>query len=246
MRTTVLNIPYLFAGQYGPEASNCFTAVANPATLPYISGFSAALHSEKRFLLEEYQSVTACASMRKHTSGFAVMAQYAGTIFFNEKMIGAAYGKSMGKLSLGALFQYYTYPANQRLLRFGLSSIWRITDHVFSSFSCINPQQAASASSSAYAPAVLLMGVGCQLSQQVYVGAESQKEDERPPEITIAIIYKPVSSMRFKAVWSTDSQQFFFASGWKWNDIMIEIGAGIHQVLGASPSLALVFQKNHD
>lgn len=244
LRTTVLNAQYLYAGQYGPEASNCFTAVANPATLPDVNGFSVALQSEKRFLLKEFQSVTACAALRNHNNGFAVLAQYAGTVLFNEKIIGATYGKSLGKVSLGALFQYYMYAANQRLTRFGLSSVWKITDQVFTSFSCINPHQAVSASSIS-APAVFQMGVGWQLSQQVYIGAESQKEDEKPPQIIMVLSYKPSTSLRCKAVWSTGSQQVFFASGWKWNDIMIEIGAGIHQVLGPSPTLAIIFQKNH-
>ena len=242
--------PYQAAARYAPMVTDAFTHAVNPATLSGLSGFCAGVNVENRFLVPGFNRLTLSASYRKSPSGFSLRLRYFGDQEYNENTCGLNYGFSLGKITLGAIFNYHFIhfagnPA-ESYLQYGLASLWRLSDKVYSSFRITNPGFFRARERKNYPLATTIqMGIGCLLSPNLYLGIELEKEEGKTPQVIFALCYQYASDFFFKGYWTAQNHQPFISAGWQWKNLRVETGCAFHPVLGISPSLTLLLQPKN-
>lgn len=245
-----VSIPYLAAAEFAPSVTDAFTCAYNPSTISGLDGFSAGIYTENRFHSRELNMICICAAAKKSQSGFSLLLRYFGNRDYNENCIGINYGFSMGKVTLGAIFNYQslhiTGSPSESYIKYGIASLWQISEKVYTSFRVANPHFFETGNKDHYRVAsVTQMGIGYMASKNLYIGFESEKEEGKPPQLIFAICYQYAANFFLKGYWTTGNHQPYLGAGWQWKNIRIETGCGFHQVLGVSPSLTILFQKKN-
>jgi hypothetical protein len=236
------------AAKYAPSVIDAFNCAYNPALSPLMPEFAAGLYTENRFLTEELKLVSAAAVIRRSQSGISLLIRHFGNIDYNENCFGLNYGFSLGKVSLGAIFNYQMLQvgdgSSENYIKYGVASVWQLSEKVFTSFRLTNPHFFERGSQQRYPVATLTQfGIGYAASRELYIGVESQKEEDKPPQLVFAICYQYAGKYFFGCNWTTGSQQPYLSAGWQWKNLRIETGCAFHQVLGISPSLTILYQK---
>lgn len=243
-----VTVPYLYSARYSPEVTDPFTCVFNPATLPSLKGFAAGLYSERRFMTEGLDLAVLSAAFGGRTSGAGLLFRHFGNADYGENEIGINYGKALGNVSIGAFFNYQRFNVSgspgQSVLNIGITSVWHISEKIFSGIRLINPAVFFIKDKERLRlPSAFSMGFGIQASSKVYCGIESNKEEGRSLQILLSVNYHFAEKFFTKFCWSTDNNQPYFSSGWRFNDFRIEAGCSYHMNLGATPSLVFIYQK---
>jgi hypothetical protein len=237
------------SAKYAPSVVDAFTGAYNPAVLPFIGDFAAGIYTENRFLSDELKLVSVAAAVKRSHSGISLLLRYFANLDYNESCIGLNYGFSLGKVSLGTIFNYDLLHIRgsppESYIQYGVASLWQVSEKVFTSFRITNPHFFAGDSKQGYQIAtVTQFGVGYAASEEFYVAVESQKEEDKPPQAIFAICYQYAGRFFFNACWSTGTRQPYISAGWQWKKFRIETGCAFHQVLGISPSLTILYMKN--
>lgn len=243
-----VTFPYLSSGQYSPEVNDPFTSVFDPATLPYLKGFAAGMYSEKRYMTEGLNLLVMAAAFGGRNNGASLLMQQFGNPDYNEQEIGVGYGKSLGKISIGALFHLQRFTVRglpgRQVLQFGMSSIWHVSEKVYTAIRILNPGIFYSNNTERiHPPSIISMGAGMQASSKVYLGLETRKEEDHPLQMLFSLRFQFAEKFFSRFCWSTINNQPFFSTGWKWKDFRIEAGCSYHLALGPSPSLIFIYQK---
>jgi hypothetical protein len=238
---------YLSAAQYAPETANAFTATLNPATLPFINNFTAGIASEKPYMLSELQLILLTAATNIHGNGVSGLFQYSGNPSFNQKLFSLNYGKSLGKVNVGAIFRYhllnFSGSASMGTVEFGFSSLWHIADNVYTSFTITNPYFLFQDKNTIHAAGSSQMGIGYQASDKVYLGFEIDKEEKTKAHSLMMVSYRFEDKFYAKIYWSTGNNQPYFSTGIQLKNFKLEVGCSYHSVLGPSPCVAMYFEK---
>jgi hypothetical protein len=247
--TYPLLIPNQAAAKYAPSVIDAFTCAYNPAAAPFIRSFSVGVSAENRFLTDELKLVTVAAAVKRSQSGISLLLRHFGNIDYNENTVGLNYGFSLGKISLGAIFNYDMLqvrgsPPGSHI-KYGVASLWQISKKVFASFQLTNPHFFPEGSKERSPTAtVTQFGVGYAPSEEFYVAVESQKEEDKPPQAIFVICYQYAGKYFFNGCWATGAHQPYIGTGWQWKNLRVETGCAFHQVLGISPSLTILYVKN--
>lgn len=237
------------AAKYAPSVIDAFSCAYNPALSPHIDDFAAGIYTEDRFLTDELKLVSAAAVIQRSQSGISLLVRHFGNIDYSENCIGLNYGFSLGKVSLGAIFNYDLLrirgSSPESYIKYGVASLWQVSEKVFTSFQLTNPHFFAGGSKDQYPLAtVTRFGIGYAASDEFYVAVESQKEEDKPPQAVFAVCYQYAGKYFFSGNWTTGAQQPYISTGWQWKDFRIETGCAFHQVLGISPSLTILYIKS--
>ena len=237
------------AAKYAPSVIDVFTCAYNPAAAPFIRDFSIGIYTENRFLADELKLVTVAAAVKRSQSGISLLLRHFGNIDYSESTFGFNYGFSFGKVSLGAIFNYGLLHIRgsppESCIKYGVASLWQISEKVFTSFQLTNPHFFAGGSKEQYPIAtVTRFGIGYAPSEEFYIAMESQKEEGKLPQAIVAICYQYAAKYFFNACWTTGTHQPYIGTGWKWKSLRIETGCAFHQVLGISPSVSMLYIKN--
>jgi hypothetical protein len=242
-----LSAPFLYGAQFTPQVSDPFTCLYQPAALSFMKGWSAGLFSEKRYMAEGVAFMKTVTTYGTGSSGFGISWQYSGNAYYNDMLLGAAYGMSLGNISLGTLIHYKLVRVpgyySATLTGLGLSSLWKISENVYTSLRVFNPLFISSDHKMRMASEYGL-GIGYQVSSGVYAGLELMKEEGKPVHVLSCLNYRFAEQLFARLCWDTGNNQPFFSAGFLWNDITFEIGTAFHSSLGASPCITLVYNRN--
>jgi hypothetical protein len=241
-------LPYLYAALYSKEVHDPYTMAYNPATLPHLKGFAAALYSEKKYMIKGLNHVVLTAAYGANSHNMSVLVQRFGNPDYNESRIALNYGKCLGNINIGALIHYHTFSitgnATASLINGGFSTIWNVSEKVFACIQFTNPGIFGSVNKNKLrAPAVFNMGFGFQISEQAYTGMEIKKEEGRAMQVLFALQYGPYERVVTKFCWSSGNHQPYFSISWKIKNIRLESGCSYHPVLGLTPSVSFVYSN---
>lgn len=236
------------AAKYAPSVIDAFSCVYNPALSPFIDDFAAGVYTENRFLTDELKMVGAAAVIKRSQSGISLLIRHFGNIDYNENCFGLNYGFSLGKVSLGAIFNYQRLRigegSSESYIKYGVASVWQVSEKVFTSIRLTNPHFFDGARDDFAVATVTQFGIGYAASPEFYIAVESEKEEDKPPQVVFAVCYQYDGKYFFSGNWTTAAHQPYFSAGWQWKNLRIETGCAFHQVLGISPSLTILYQKS--
>lgn len=238
---------YTGLGAYSHHFSQSFSFLANQAVLGGLSRASAGLYAEQKYGLRELSMYMATAAIPVNRGGVGIAVQYAGFSDFNESQVGIAYGKNLGRVSLGIQCNYNMMHiagyGNDAALGFEISSRWQISPVLVSGFHIVNPVGGHFRNHpEEKLAAVYQFGAGYEVSKQLFLSAEITKEEDRPVNVQAGLQYNMVPDRFFlRAGIATATSSPFVGMGFQWKNCRADVCARYHPQLGLSPGLLLLF-----
>jgi hypothetical protein len=241
---------YVASARYSEDFGNSLIASMNPAMIPTLQGFEAGIFAEKKYLSQDINLVLVSAGAFYNNNGGTVSLQHFGNTDYNETALSLGYGKKIGRIQTGILFQYINVniggTAKSSFLQTGIASVIKITDVVSSSIKILNPNLLIFTGSNEWRLAsAFSLGFGWHASTDVYTGIETLKQEGRPLNIIFNLHYEFAERLYADLSWSTQSNQPFVSAGCKLNNINIEAGCSYHVNLGASPTIIIIYKKQN-
>ncbi|HYC30404.1 MAG TPA: hypothetical protein VEB42_16330, partial [Chitinophagaceae bacterium] len=116
-------------------------------------------------------------------------------------------------------------------------SIWHLADDVYAGVDLYNPFGAKRLSS------VYTAGLGYEVSSHVLLSTEIVKEENKPPNITLAVLYEPAARVLLQAGIATATAQPYLSVQFQFGTYRLLLSANYHSQLGFSPSLGILYRS---
>lgn len=238
---------YTGVGAYSHQFTQSFSFLANQAALGNISRPGAGAYAEQKYGLKALSLYMATAAIPVKRGGIGVTMQYAGFSDFNESQVGLAYGKNLGRVSLGIQCNYNMMHiagyGNDAAPGFEVGSQWQISSALVTGIHIINPVGGHFRNhSTEKLAAVYQFGAGYEVSKLLFLSAELTKEEDRPVNVQAGLQYMFVPDRLFVRTGITTATTSPYAGvGWQWKNCRADVCVRYHPQLGLSPGLLLLF-----
>ncbi len=238
---------YKSFGAYSYQYADVFSFVANQASLAQINTAAIAFYGERRFMLNELNSLSLAAGVPTSSGNFGLQVNYSGFSEYNETKAGIAYGRKLGeKIDIGVQFNYSAIRissyGNAGAVSFEAGGIFHITDKFHFGIHANNPAGGRFGKGlDEKLATVLTGGFGYEPSEKFFFSLEIQKEEEQPVNINGGFEYRPVPAFHFRAGISSATSSFWGGAGFTKNAFRIDATAMVHPQLGITPGLLFLF-----
>lgn len=238
---------YTGLGAYSHQFTQSFSFPANQAVLGDLTRTSAGLYAEQKYGLKELSMYMGTVAIPVNRGGIGVAMQYAGSGNFNESQVGIAYGRNLGKVSIGVQFNYNMMRiagyGNDAAVGFEVGGQWRINSTFITGIHIVNPAGGRFRNhAEEKLAAVYQFGAGYEVSKQLFLSAELTKEEDRPVNVQAGLQYMAVPDRLFLRTGITTATTSPYAGlGWQWKNCRADVSVRYHPQLGLSPGVMLLF-----
>lgn len=233
-------------------ASVCFSDFwslnNNQAGLAYIDKMKIGLYFENRFLTKELGYKALGFVLPTKSGVFGVNYSHFGYNLYNEQKIGLAYAKSFGKrFAAGLQFDYLgTHIAenygNKSAFTFEIGVIAKLTDNVNIGAHFFNPVNAKfNDYNNEKIPSVIKLGINYTFSQKLLIACETEKNINYDAILKLGMEYKILPFANARIGISNNPNIFSFGFGIEHKQFNIDFSSSVHQILGYSPQLSLIY-----
>jgi hypothetical protein len=173
--------------------------------------------------------------------------QYAGYSAFNESQVGIAYGKDLGKVSVGVQCNYNMMHmagyGNDAAVGVELATQWQVNAAFVTGIHIVNPAGGRFRNHpNEKLASVYQFGAGYDVSKQLFLSAEITKEEDRPVNVLAGLQYIAVPDKLFlRTGISTAGTSPYAGLGWQWKNCRADVCVRYHPHLGLSPGVLLLF-----
>lgn len=215
-------------GAYSTNFTDVFSFVSNAASLAAGQQVGAGIYAENKFGLRELNSYTAAA----RTGGVGVVMKYAGDADFNRSQLGLAYGKNLGKINIGARFNYNITRmpgyGNESSISLELGSIWKITESFFTGMQISYPS-------------IWSIGAGYECSKQLFIGTTITKEENKPVNVHASVLYTIADRLLAMLGVNSSTSSPSVSLGWIWKNMRVMMSGNFHPQLGLTKGFGIMF-----
>ncbi len=175
---------------------------------------------------------------------------YYGFSDYNETQIGLAYGRKLGtKVDIGAQFNYNAIRisgyGNASAINFEFGTILHLTEKMHTGIHANNPVGGKfGKNEEEKLPSVYTIGLGYDASEKFFFGAEVVKEEDQPVSVNAGLQYKFIQQLHARMGFSSATSTAWIEVGLNLRSFRIDISSNIHQQLGLTPGLLLLFHFN--
>lgn len=246
-------------GAYSLSMGGAFTSlddfwssIYNQAGLADIEDVTIGLGYDNSFLMKELATKHLAAAIPTKKSGvFGVSLQQYGFNLYNINKIGIAYAMKLSpNFSAGIMIDYvhlqlgdiygstgtFTFELGAK---YKLDDQWTFGVHVF------NPVMSKLAEyHDERLFSTLSLGTAFKASEQLLLTAEVQKTIDHKPDLKFGLDYKIVPVVSLRTGISTNPGIYSFGLGLNLNNFIIDFSGNYHQILGFSPSTAIIYKFN--
>lgn len=221
----------------------------NQAGLAFYKTTAAGLYYENRFLVKEL-SLKGLAFVLPTKSGtLGVNYSYFGYSLFNQNKVGVSYSMAFGKnFAVGVQLDWMsihlgeTY-GTKNALTFEVGMLGNISEHLKAGVHIFNPTNTKlSDYQNERIPTVINAGLAYDFSGKVLVCAEAEKNIYEKTNIKAGVEYHFVQMAYLRAGISTQPSLATFGLGLDFKNFKFDLAGSIHQQLGFSPQMSLVYQ----
>lgn len=226
----------------------------NPAVNAYIRDISAGAYFENRYLLKElsYRGLGVVLPVAQNDA-FALNVQQFGYAQYLESKVGLAYSKKFGEsFSAGLQFDYLNTFIGEGIgnkhsftFEFGLFS--RFNKKLSLGFMAFNPARMKLSDYNGYndyIPVILKLGARYEFSERISAISEVEKDIYRDFVMRFGLDYKLTDFLYVRGGLSTGVVAYSFGVGLDYNNIKFDISTSVHQILGPSPQISLMYSFN--
>lgn len=232
---------------YSQQFSDAFSLAANQASLANLKTFSAGVYNERRFFLKALSQYTAAVVVPTNSGSFGFKADYFGETAFNESALGLAYGRSLGsKLALGLQFNYLSVNTSgyggASLVSFAVGGLVHLTPQLNAGLQAYNPVgKSWGKEGLEKLPAAYSVGLGYDVSPQVFLGVEIEKLEDQPVGVNFGLHYTVAEKVLARAGIQSASSSYYLGGGVRFNRFRVDVTASLHPYLGLTPGLLLLY-----
>ncbi|HEV7333198.1 MAG TPA: hypothetical protein VGN63_19340 [Flavisolibacter sp.] len=232
---------------YSNQFTDAFSSNGNLGALGAKQSFSAGLYTEKRFLLKELSSFSAALVLPTASGNFGWKGDYFGHTSYNESSAALAYGRELGsKVAMGAQFNYFSLKAagygQASTIGFDAGVLLRLTPQFSAGLQACNP---IGVSWGKYdverIPAVYTLGLGYDVSPQVFIGAEAEKAEDQSVSINAGLHYAVTEKLIARAGVRSATELYYLGLGFQLKAFRIDATVSVHPYLGTTPGLLLLY-----
>ncbi|HEX5654675.1 MAG TPA: hypothetical protein VFX58_16475 [Chitinophagaceae bacterium] len=234
-------------GAYSKQQADIFSFTINKASLARLKSPSAAVYTERRFMMAELNSFSAAAGIPTKHGNAALEIVYDGFAYYHKSRAGLAYARALGnKIDLGIQFNYYgvKIPGYGSATAVGvdLGILIHHSDKLHTGFSVENPMGGRLGKETGEKiPALYTMGIGYEASAKVLGTVEIIKQEEQPLTVIGAMKYQILPFVWARVGVNSYTSSGWLASGLSWRTLKVEIMTAYHPYLGVTPGLLIVF-----
>lgn len=239
---------YIRLTGYSSQFTDAFSSSGNLGGLGRKQPFSAGLYSEKRFLLKELNSFHAALVLPAASGNFAWKGSYAGGSSYNESSAGLAYGRPLGSVVMvGVQFTYFSLKTagygKASTVGFDAGIQLQLSPELSAGVQASNPVGVSWGKTGLEPlPAVYTLGLGYDLSPQVFIAMEAEKTEEQPVSINAGLHYVVAEKLVARTGISTATELYYLGLGFQlFKTLRIDATVSIHPYLGATPGLLIFY-----
>lgn len=229
--------------------TDIWSTFSNQAGLAFTEAFSAGVFYENRFLMPETGhgglAVATPVGFGTAAAGFSSF----GYSQYSENRYSLAYAMKLSeKFAASVQMNYQTlhisreeYKQRQALTAsVGLLAI--LSEKVTAAAHIENPTRSRiSDYNDERLPTILRLGVGYQISEDLLLAAETEKDLEQPAVFRAGLEYKPVDILYLRVGGSSAPALFSFGFGLDFKSYRLDLASTYHQVLGYSPQISFSY-----
>jgi hypothetical protein len=243
-----VSLVYIRTSAYSSNINDAFSFTTNQAALASNKNLSIGFYGERRFMLADLSSYCFALAVPGSSGGFGFTANYFGGATYNESSLGLAYGRTLGKIDVGARFNYCQFKtegygsASTANVEAGI--ILHLNDQLQTGVHIYNPTRASiGKNEDERLPIIYSFGVGYDVAEKVFIGTLFEKVEDRQVNLNVALQYAFERKLFAKAGVATATSTFYFGAGFLWNGFRIDVTASLHPALGISPGMLLLYNS---
>ena len=232
----------------------------NQAGLASFQSVAASFYYQNRFLISELGLKSFGFTLPTRNGTFGLSYQNFGYTQYHETKVGLAFGKSFGeRFSAGLQIDYLAYKltgeyGQANLLTFELGIQHKISEKVVIGAHAFNPIRAKlSNDPEERVPSVFRLGAAFNVSEELVLVLETEKNLDYKPNIRTGLEYKLAEKIFARVGYESVpaltgsenlniSSQYSFGFGLCLGALEVDFAAQIHQTLGWSPSLSMIYR----
>ncbi|MFM6934237.1 MAG: hypothetical protein ACKOXP_02265 [Flavobacteriales bacterium] len=219
----------------------------NPAALIGLTKFNVGVSYQNRFGLKELQSQAIVMALPVKKMVLSGGSQFYGYQQYRSMKSGIGVSLSLSdKVSMGVKLNHHYLRFNENYgsasnLSADLGLLVKFTNRLYFGCSALNiGRSKVSANINERLPSALRLGLRYQISNQLSVLSELEKNVIYPLQVKCAAEYQPSSHWYFRGGIATAPLSFSFGFGGKFKDhYSLDIGTAFHQLLGWSPHVSM-------
>ena len=202
-------------------------------------------------MLVELQTDGMALSFIMGTGGLSIALQLSGDMDYSEQVLELAFGKNLGRLELGIRFGYLLdLAAGYRYTGFGSTGIairfhvnekmitgWELGLALFGKAGNVNPERGTQ---------FFRLGFGYETNASLFMAIEVEKISGLSMNVIPSIEYRYGEHFFFSIGINSNTASPNFKTGWKKNQVFIQLFTVYEPVLGISPGLRLLWDENRE
>lgn len=241
--------PARMAGAYSRQFQHVFTTLHNQAALAHMPAAAAGIYAERRFLLQATGLYAFAAALPSRSGTFGLSVQQFGYSAFNQRKLGLAYGRPLGRyVSIGLQADYLSLSIQQYgragVVTFEGGCLLHITPQLHAGIHVFNPAGLQlEKGGQRDVPVVYTAGAGYEVSDGFLLSAEVIREDMQPLVTRFMCEYRIAARLALQLGLSTDPQQSGAAVSFDVAHLRICLSGSYHPQLGITPGASIVWQQ---
>jgi hypothetical protein len=231
------------SGTYFRDGMDPFSSISNAACNARLSQRILALSAEKMYGFHSLNQLSFSLAVPVSSGSWIGRLNYFGFNQYAETKLGVCYARMLGsKADLGLQFNYLQLKIPGYSFRSAIHSQlgfrYLLNQNLVVGWSVSNPLGIMHIrGSSSKIPIVFRIGLGYKISEMTGIAAELIKEEDKVPNIAVAIRYRPLPVWEIRGGIHSASRQFFINAVLCKNKWRYLTGLKWHQDLGFSPSV---------
>lgn len=237
----------VFPNAYSLKVTDAFSFTANQAALANTATLTGGFYGERRFLLQELAFYRAVFCVPTSSGQFGFTGIYSGYSNHHELLAGLAYGRKLGgKVDVGAQFNYQVV----KIAGYGSAStvfveagtVLHLDKQTHIGIHVSNPTSSQLGKDTKdLLPSVYTVGVGYEVSPQVFVGGEVQKTLHKHVVAGAGMQYRFDDRLWARAGFR--SAGYYLGIGVGIKDLRLDATINVHPQLGVTPGLQVIFHQ---
>jgi len=235
-------------GGTGVASNSFWSSTNNQAALGFNTEFGAGFYYENRFLTKEMSLNALSVVMPTSKGSFVVNLSYFGYSQYNEKKVGLGYGMALSeRFAVGVQMDYlHTAIGNnygsQGLFTFEVGLMAKINDDINLGVHIFNPIKVKlNEYNDERIPALMKLGIQWSLADNFIAAAEVQSDINNPIVLRGGLEYRIKEILYTRIGISNNPSIFSFGVGLQMKSFRLDFSSSMHQVLGYSPQISLIY-----
>ncbi|QEC40467.1 hypothetical protein [Pseudobacter ginsenosidimutans] len=235
----------MHAAAYNQQFADIFSSKINPAALAGITQFHSGAWVEKKFLLEELRQYSIVTGAPAAGGGWAFSMDYSGLPVYHQWQGCLAFGKKLGKISMGAQMNYTAQSTdgygNKGWLSAGIGAIWQLSSALSAGWQLYHLSGkllgAGQGERVAYGYSA---GLGFLLAPSILMEGSFLKYETQPASFQAAIHYKADHHLMASCFLELTDTRPSVRVKWQAGIFQVGVTGSYHALLGFSPGLLLI------